>query len=269
MSTRRNSLRVTVLGARGSFPVEGAEFQRYGGRTTALIVEAGDDVVLIDAGSGLICNEHRFAHAPVVHMVFTHFHMDHILAFPFFPFHLQKGQKIVVHHDPALSPDPRSALFDFVRRPHFPMDHGALDSRFVWTQFHGSFEVGGLSISAFALNHPDFAVGYRFRYDGREYVHISDHEHEPAWDGRILSAIGGAHLVTMDAMYDAPDYRPGWGHSRWPDVVDLAVRGGVERLLLWHHHYHYTDRRLEHIVSEAQTLHARTDAAHEGGITTI
>lgn len=269
MSNRPFQLRVTALGARGSFPIEGPEFQRYGGRTTALIVEAGDDVVLIDAGTGLICNEYRFANRKRVHMVFTHFHMDHILAFPFFPYHLTRGQRVIVHFDPDLSPEPRSALLDFVRRPHFPMDHLSLEERFDWRTFHRELVIGDLRITAFPLNHPDFAVGYRFDHGGRSFVHISDHEHEAAWEGRILERIGGVDLLTMDAMYDAPDYRRGWGHSTWPDVVALARKASVGRLLLWHHHFHYTDRRIDHIVSDAQTLYAFTDAAHEGGTYTL
>ena len=46
---------LTVLGARGSIPVAGAEFARYGGHTTAFALAVGSDLVgVVDAGTGII-----------------------------------------------------------------------------------------------------------------------------------------------------------------------------------------------------------------------
>ena len=266
MSTQPYTIRVTVLGARGSFPVEGPQFRRYGGRTIALIVETEDQIVLVDAGTGLICNEYRFADRKKIHMVFTHFHMDHILSFPFFPYHLKKDQELIVHHDEKLSPPPKEALLDFVRRPYFPMDHQSLTGNVSWSAFSDRLELGDLTVTTFPLNHPDFSIGYRFEKAGKTYVHISDHEHEPELDDAILANIAGADLLTMDAMYEPQDFNKGFGHTRWTDVVRLGKAAGVGKLLLWHHHYHYTDRRIDTIVKNAQSIYAPTDAAHEGGV---
>jgi ribonuclease BN (tRNA processing enzyme) len=230
------------------------------------MVETDETIMLIDAGTGLVCNEYRLVDRKKIHMAFTHFHMDHILAFPFFPYHLKRDQTLTVHHDEKISSPPERALLDFVRRPFFPMDHKSLTSNVAWSSFIGRLELGDLTVTTFPLNHPEFSVGYRFEKDGKVYVHVSDHEHEPAFDAVILENIADADLLTMDAMYDPRDYRKGFGHTRWTDVVRLAGAARVKKLLLSHHHYHYTDRRIDGIVKDARSLYANTDAAHEGGI---
>ena len=80
-------MKLTVWGARGSIPVSGAEFDRYGGDTTCVCLEtnAGDTVIL-DAGTGLrplgnlLLREDR----KTFHFVLSHAHWDHLLGFPFF-----------------------------------------------------------------------------------------------------------------------------------------------------------------------------------------
>jgi phosphoribosyl 1,2-cyclic phosphodiesterase len=262
-TTHADHIRIRVLGARGSFPVNGPQFQKYGGRTTALILEAGDTCVIVDAGSGLVFARPYVERFTAIHMVVTHFHMDHVLGFPFFPYHLRPDQTIHFHYDLDYMPEPRSIMTDFVRRPYFPMDHIEIGRKFKFSPFSGSVNIDGLKVEPFALNHPDFAVGYRFTHGGRVFVHASDHEHLPSLDAAILRAVEGADLLTMDGMYDLQDYHPGWGHSTWKDVCRLADKGGVGKLLLWHHHYHYTDDRLDGIVAQAREVFPDTDAARE------
>ena len=46
-------MEVTVWGARGSIPVSGPEYVRYGGDTTCLEVRGRGESLLIDAGTGI------------------------------------------------------------------------------------------------------------------------------------------------------------------------------------------------------------------------
>ena len=79
-------MQVTVWGARGSIPVSGPEYVRYGGDTTCLEVRGPGEPLLIDAGTGIRRAGNRL-HAERVrrmHLLFTHAHWDHVLGFPFF-----------------------------------------------------------------------------------------------------------------------------------------------------------------------------------------
>ena len=88
---------VHCWGARGSIPVSGREYLRYGGDTPCIEIRTGDDrIVIVDAGSGirrlgnrLIAEKrHDFA------LIFTHAHWDHIMGFPFFRPIYRSGTRI-------------------------------------------------------------------------------------------------------------------------------------------------------------------------------
>jgi len=44
---------IKIWGARGSIPVSGKEYLKYGGDTTCVEIRAGGEVFIIDAGTGI------------------------------------------------------------------------------------------------------------------------------------------------------------------------------------------------------------------------
>ncbi|MEY2536646.1 MAG: hypothetical protein QOG67_386, partial [Verrucomicrobiota bacterium] len=54
MVTRSSSsARLKFWGVRGSIPVPGPETLRYGGNTTCVELRADDEIIVLDAGSGI------------------------------------------------------------------------------------------------------------------------------------------------------------------------------------------------------------------------
>ena len=45
---------ITILGARGSVPVSGPAFSRYGGATTCIFVKLAGQLLVLDAGTGIM-----------------------------------------------------------------------------------------------------------------------------------------------------------------------------------------------------------------------
>jgi len=92
-----------------------------------------------------------------------------------------------------------------------------------------------------------------------------------------VSFARGASLLVHDAMYTADEYERhrGWGHSRYEDVVDLALDAGVQRLVLFHHHPERSDTAVSEQVAacqkRAQDNGARLEvlAAAEGTTLTV
>lgn len=46
-------IKLSVLGVRGSLPTANRQFMEYGGNTSCIFLECGDELVCFDAGSGL------------------------------------------------------------------------------------------------------------------------------------------------------------------------------------------------------------------------
>ena len=96
-------MQIRCWGSRGSIPVSGIEYLRYGGDTTCIEIRNGaDDIIIVDAGSGIrrlgnaLLEEERFRY----HFIFTHAHWDHVMGFPFFKPIFQPQTELVMHKCP-------------------------------------------------------------------------------------------------------------------------------------------------------------------------
>ena len=87
---------IKCWGSRGSTPVSGAEYIKYGGDTTCLEIRTkSDDIIIVDAGTGIrrlgnrLMDENRYKY----NLLFTHSHWDHLMGFPFFkPLYEEKSE---------------------------------------------------------------------------------------------------------------------------------------------------------------------------------
>ena len=78
---------IRCWGARGSIPVSGPQFEKYGGDTTCIEIRSKKgEILIIDAGSGLRNLGYSLVKEKVgkITMLFTHAHLDHLMGFPFF-----------------------------------------------------------------------------------------------------------------------------------------------------------------------------------------
>src|SRR5437867_12239949 len=83
-------MRVRFWGVRGSTPTPQKENMEYGGNTSCIEIRTDTNQILIfDGGTGIrnLGNELQQEHGdkPIsAHIFFSHFHLDHIQAVPFF-----------------------------------------------------------------------------------------------------------------------------------------------------------------------------------------
>ena len=78
---------MTFWGVRGSIPTPGPTTSRWGGNSSCLEVRHEDlPPLVLDCGTGARNLGMKLVRQPgrKLHMLFTHFHMDHVFGFPFF-----------------------------------------------------------------------------------------------------------------------------------------------------------------------------------------
>ena len=81
-------VKVHLCGVRGSTPVSGREFDRFGGHTACVAVCQGEEKprLILDAGTGLARAIPLFEGAPLRGTILLgHLHWDHTQGLPFFP----------------------------------------------------------------------------------------------------------------------------------------------------------------------------------------
>lgn len=268
-------MRIEFFGVRGTFPSATKERTSYGGHTlcTRVTTKGGADI-LIDAGTGIRPLGDKFLAArrpgrPLrLSLLFTHFHLDHIVGLPFFgPLYDETAE--IDFYSWREPDDLREILGRFTSSPFYPVpfEKTPVLKRFHWIGADGLM-IDTVRITTCPLHHPQGSVAYRLIEESKAVVLATDTEH-PAegLDGRLAEFSRKSRVLVYDAMFTPEEYaegRVGWGHSTWREGVRLAQAAGVGRLLLSHLNPDHSDRTLDGIARRARREFRSTACASEG-----
>jgi len=259
------SMIIRCYGARGSVPVSGAEYVKFGGDTTCLEIRSKNDhIIIVDAGSGIrrlgnhLLQEGRFEYS----MIFTHSHVDHILGFPFFKPIYDERTTIQLLGCPTAQGDLKKLLSRSMKAPFFPFPFENLKATFNYSvECALDFAIDSIGISSIHLSHPNVGMGYRFSEDGKHFVFLTDNElgfrHRNGVDFEAYVAFAkDADLLFHDAEYLPGEYsvKKTWGHSTYTDALDLALKANVKRFGLFHHNQDRNDAELDGIVGHCKEI---------------
>jgi phosphoribosyl 1,2-cyclic phosphodiesterase len=258
-------MRIRCWGARGSLPVSGKEYLKYGGDTACIEIRTKNDaVIIIDAGTGIrrlgkrLLSDGRREYS----LLMTHVHWDHIIGFPFFTPVYRVGTRIDVYGCPCAEGSVEQMLSHSMDPPYFPVRFDKTQATFSFHRICGApFSIDSVSVSSIALSHPNMGVGYRFVEDGRSFVFLTDNEltfkHPGGLDfGDYRNFSAGADLLIHDAEFKPEEYArtKGLGHSVYVDALQLAVDARVKRFGLFHHNFDRTDEEVDEIVDRCRAL---------------
>ena len=274
---------IRFWGVRGSIPSPGKETSGYGGNTSCVEVRVGDQIIILDAGSGIRrlgqslmqeVNEQGLQ----VTMLITHTHWDHIQGFPFFvPAYHPRVNIRILGYEGAVH-GLRGALFEQMQTAFFPVGLNQMATHLTFEEMDDmQFDLGGLvKVRTMFANHPGICLGYRLSTPNGDIVYLPDHEayerceverqkaekessstgleYARVQDDKVVEFLRGAEVVIADSQYDAIEYpsRRGWGHTCADDTVALAARAGAKRVYLFHHDPDHDDAKIEKMVKTAQ-----------------
>ena len=265
---------IKCWGSRGSIPVSGSEYTKYGGDTTCLEIRTNsDDVIVVDAGTGIrnlgnqLIEEERFNY----HFVFTHAHWDHLMGFPFFKPLFRKESKIRVYRCPYSGAYAEKMITRILTPPYFPVKYSDLSAEIIYDEgCPEKFEIGSTTVVPIRLSHPNGGRGYKFIEDGKTFVFLTDNELGFVHPGGLpaeayIEFAQDADFLVHDAEYSPEEYKTyiEWGHSSYADAVELAVKSGAKKLGLFHINQERTDKAMDDMVSVCRNLRDENDAAFE------
>ncbi|MBW1840176.1 MAG: MBL fold metallo-hydrolase [Deltaproteobacteria bacterium] len=254
-------MKIKSWGSRGSIPVSGKEFLKYGGDTTCIEIRTkSDDIIIVDAGTGIrrlgnrLLEEGRAEY----HFIFTHAHWDHVMGFPFFKPIFFENAEFLMHMCPFHSKFVETVLSKVMSPPYFPVKFSEIKANISYiAACPATFEIGSVSITPIPISHPNNGSGYKFVEDGKVFVFLTDNELGFNHPGSLtykeyMAFCSGADLLIHDAEYTPQEYETqiSWGHSVYPQVVDLALEAGVVKLGLFHLNQDRTDQDMDDIVED-------------------
>ncbi len=269
-----NRFYIKFWGTRGTTPVVGKDFSRYGGNTSCIELRCNGRQIILDAGTGLreLGNVTDIFHTDIL---LSHTHLDHIQGLPFFkPLHFE-GSNIALWAGHLL---PQNTVKDIVgtimKPPVFPLTLADVHSRVEFNDFiageqlkNEGFRKAGITINTLPLNHPDGATAYRVEYNGKSVCYVTDVEHEVGrLDAKLLAFLQDADVLIYDSTFDDAELAKykGWGHSTWQEALRLGQAAKVKKIIAFHHNPEVTDDELDKRAIEISKINKNAFLAVEG-----
>lgn len=256
---------IRCWGSRGSIPVSGREYIKYGGDTTCLEIRTkSDDIIIVDAGTGIrrlgnaLIKEGRYKY----NFLITHGHWDHLMGFPFFKPLFLEHPEIRMHRGPFHKKFMEAMFSKVMAPPNFPIRYSDLKAKIVYQEANpAKFEIGSVTVVPIQISHPNTGKGYKFIEDGKSFVFLTDNELGFVHPGGLaspeyLAFCEGADLLMHDAEYTPQEYNLliEWGHSSYVDVLEMAFRAGVKKLGLFHLNQERTDEEVDEMVAACHKI---------------
>ena len=236
-----SEFKVKFRGVRGSFPVADRNFLKFGGNTSCVEVQAGNHIIILDAGTGIVgigddLMQNYIASAvreeerkPIYSTVLiSHIHQDHLMGLTFFkPIHL-KNSKLNIFGPKSQNSTLESDLSELIFGKTFPIELGNIacnlevkdicDSQAILIKPDRAPELVNLEevkqedddvLITFYKSyvHPqDGVIIYKISYQGKSLVYATDKECYFGGDKKFVKFAKDCDLLIHDAQYTTEDY---------------------------------------------------------------
>lgn len=242
---------LTILGAGGWLPA-------YGRQTASAVLRNGDEAVMIDAGTGiarLIEQPDILAGVNRLHILLTHFHLDHIAGLAYLP-------ALGICDDITLW-GPGRLLYDASTESvlsvvsHEPVHPVPLEQQDIQVRDipGGELELAGMRITTRRQDRHS-APSLAMRFDD-DLTWITD----TAFDPDSAEFAQGSRLIAHEAWFTRDSVRNPDIHSAAHQAAEVAAQAGCERLLLIH--LPPFQESVEELVAEAQAVLADVTPARD------
>lgn len=238
----------------------------YGGNTPCVEVRTTKTQLIIDGGSGIRQLGYQLLGGPCgkgqgeVHVLFTHFHWDHLIGLPFFTPIFIPGNTIHFH---AVQPELPEVIQTVFKKPFFPVPFEGLGSKIVFHQLEPrkATRFGDLDVTPYQLDHPDPCWGFRIEHlqgkTRKVYSHCVDTECTRVSREQLgpdLPLYQNVDLMTFDAQYTLMETieKVNWGHAAATLGLDIALREKVKKVVFMHFDPAASDERIAQAEQQAR-----------------
>ncbi len=262
-------------GTRGSNPVAGPNYVRFGGNTPCLEIRHDKDLLIIDAGSGIRDLGQTLANheGPSFDILLSHTHWDHLLGFPFFtPIH-KSNKEIHIFAPIGFEKTTKQLFEDMLAYAYFPVSFDDIESKMSFKDLrdHEDLSFGKIKVSMHYAFHPGPTLCFKIHIKNKIIGYVTDNEfllgchltleelsqkkHEALFTpyNSLIQFLTGCDILIHEAQYFPKEYlsREGWGHSSIDNASFLIKKAKITHWIITHHDPRHTDD----ILLEKQQLH--------------
>ena len=241
---KEHTMRLTVLGARGSIPVSDIKHTRFGGATSCYMVQAGPETIFLDAGSGLVSAPALSGKAPAI--LLSHLHLDHLIGLGMYSRLSQNGTITRLLFKADTEDKMREVLQRLFSPPFWPIPLTEYRGTLLLEPLAPTLRIGDVIVESIEGRHPGGCQVFRLKYRDKCLVYATDCEPDDLFFSKLISFCGGADLLLYDGQFTVKEsvVKKSYGHSTAEKGVELMERCGAKRLLLIHHDPQASDEEL-------------------------
>lgn len=286
---QETDFRVKFRGTRGSYPTAKENYLKYGGNTACVEVRCGEQLIILDAGTGIIdvgvdeiknsiISEIKKPHQATIFL--SHIHQDHIQGLQFYrPLFIPSSTINLFGLNTSeenLKDTLKTILFDKV----FPLGIDEIRSNFNINNFtqndvivisqNGDIKLFDISDENIKRDQDDIVItacktmahpkngclSIKVEYKGKSLVYATDKESYVGADKKFIQFAHMCDCLIHDAQYTYQDYvnpiqpKQGYGHSTFEMAIETAILAKAKKLFFFHYDPDYDDNKLSMLEGE-------------------
>lgn len=257
---------IKFWGTRGSNPVSGPDYVRFGGNTSCLEIRHESELIIVDAGTGIrpfgtILSEPK---PKQVNLLISHTHWDHLAGFPFFAPIYDPHCHVNIWTPIGFEKTTRELFTEMLAYTYFPVRLDDIQANLVFKDIHEgqTFNIGNIEISTHYAYHPGATVCFKFGINKIKFGYATDNEFLMGYHGNpnlinsksrlltpyksMIEFFKDCDFVIHEAQYTPIEYQTkvGWGHSSVTNATALIKHADIKEWIITHHDPKHTDSDL-------------------------
>lgn len=241
--------------------MEGKRFNEFGGFTSCYVLKKKDYALVIDCGTGLYEANAIVLDCPVIDVVITHMHYDHILGMLDWTAIPSKSK--VTFYGGFDKWFGEETFKEFFREPFWPVQPNFVIKN--TPQSEPLVLRDDLSVRFYPAPHPNHSQMMIIssadeKGNERKIAIMFDCEDSSSLSPEVLD---NCDYILYDGMYTDAEYmdRKGFGHSTWQEGCRLASRVNPKKLIITHHDPNRSDDDLRKFERLARDIYPSCDFA--------
>lgn len=283
---------IKFWGTRGSNPVSGPDYVRFGGNTCCLEIRHGHELIIVDAGTGIRPFGTTLAEskAKEINLFLSHTHWDHVAGFPFFAPIYDPNCKINIWTPIGFEKTTRELFINMLAYAYFPVRLEDIQANLVFKDIHEGIpiRVGNIEINSHYTFHPGATVCFKFKVGDKEFGYSTDNEFLMGYHGNpnaigknhplltphrtMIEFFKGCDFLIHEAQFTPSEYlsKVGWGHSSVTNIAVLLKYAEISEWVITHHDPKHVDSdilkkaQLQFDIIDDLKLKCRSRTAFDG-----
>lgn len=277
-------------GTRGSNPVSGPDYIRFGGNTSCLEIRHQDRLMIVDAGTGIRPLGLQPDLPKHIDLILSHTHWDHLSGFPFFAPLYDRDVHLTIWA-PLSFEKPVETLFNELLAPgYFPVKLDDIKAQITFKEIQEGATLyrDSIAFSSHYAFHPGATLCFKFQVGHTQFGYVTDNEFLMGYHGHPKQ-IGPTHprlkpyqsqirflsdcdFLIHEAQYTPAEYqsKEGWGHSSMANAAILMRYSHTHQWILTHHDPEHSDAallqklQLQQEIFDALSYPCHTSMAFDG-----